>query len=226
MTITVHCQIHFTKYKSPTYKTATIQYGSSFEDSTKLDVIRFNHIPEMKGIKIHLVQVTNDSSKILIYKNEKLIQTIPLPFMFWFLENDCLIADLDKNKKLDIKLTIEGHGSGLAGELAYKIYLFNEGTKFKLFSFFDFSHEKEYDINGDGIFEILSCDHVLKGGHSYWVYNTYNFINGKPKNISKVFNYPLWTKHLNKSRNVIATHISQQDRYKEFKNLPNGAFIK
>ena len=173
-----------------------------------------------------MCQITEDSSKIIIYRNNQIIQTIFLPFMFWHLENECLVADIDGNNKPDIKLTIQGGGSGLAGELAYKIYLFNQENKFKLLSFFDFSHEKEYDINKDGIFEILSCNHIYKDGHSYWVYNAFNFSNGKLKNISKLLDYPLWTKHLYTSRSVIATNITQKERNKEFKKLPDEIILK
>jgi hypothetical protein len=104
--VTVYSQSHFTKFKSPNYKTVDIEYGSSIDDSTKFDVIYFNSIKELKGLKIQLREVSMDSCKILIYRNNKLIQTIFLPFMFWHLENECLVADLDGNKKLDIKLTI------------------------------------------------------------------------------------------------------------------------
>ena len=225
-TLPVYSQTHFTKFKSPNYKTVEIEYGSSIEDSTKLDVIDLNSIKGLKGLKIHMCQITEDSSKIIIYRNNQIIQTIFLPFMFWHLENECLVADIDGNNKPDIKLTIQGGGSGLAGELAYKIYLFNQENKFKLLSFFDFSHEKEYDINKDGIFEILSCNHIYKDGHSYWIYNAFNFSNGKLKNISKLLDYPLWTKHLYTSRSVIATNITQKERNKEFKKLPDEIILK
>lgn len=225
-TATAQSQTHFSKFKSPNYKTADIQYGSRVEDSMKLDIVDVSHIKGLKGIKIHLQQVTMDSSHILIYKDNKLKQTLPLPFMFWHLENECLVADLDGNKKPDIKLTVQGGGSGLAGELAYKIYLFNQGEKFKLLSFFDFSHEKEYDLNKDGIYEILSCNHIYKGGHSYWVYNAFNFMEGKLRNILQQINYPLWTKHLYTSRNVIATNISKKDRNKEYRALPDETLIR
>lgn len=219
-------QTHFTKFKQPVYKTADVQNGFASEDSVKLDIIDLKNILGLKGVEIHLRQVAEDSSTILIYRDKKLIQSFALPFMFWHLENDCMVADLDNNKMPDVKLTVQGGGSGLAGQLAYKIYLFNQGKKFYLLSFLDYSHENEYDLNRDGIYEIISCNHVLKGGHSYWVYNAFNFINGKIKNISGSLNYPLWTKHLNKSWNVIATNISRNDRYKEFKPLPDRVIIK
>jgi hypothetical protein len=223
-TATAYSQTHFTKFKSPNYKTVSVQFGS-MEDSSRLDIINVSRIEGMKDLKIHLLQITNDSSEILIYRNNKLIQEIPLPFMFWQLNNECLVADLDNNQKPDIKLMVYGNGAGLASELAYKIYLFNQGTRFKLLSFFDFSHEKEYDLNNDGVYEILSCDHVYKGGHSYWVYNAFDFKGGKLKNISKTFSYPLWTKHLYASRNMIAD-ISKKEREKQFRALPGEAVIK
>lgn len=219
-------QTHFTTFKTPTYKTVQIQSGSSIDDNMKFDVIDFNQIKELKGLAVHLKQLTDDSSQILIYRNKKLIQAITIPIMFWHIDNECQIADLDNNKKPDIKLIIYSGGSGLAAEYATKIYLFNYETKFSLLSFFDFSHEKEYDLNTDGKYEILSCNHVQKDGHSYWVYNAYNFSQGKLKNISKGLQYPLWTRHLYKSRNKIATNISQKDREKEFRILPDETIIK
>jgi len=226
VTIETYTQVHFTKYKPAKYKTVAIQGGSLLADSTLFDVIDLNKIPTLDGIKIYLKHIKDDSSVMLIYKKSKLVQTIAFPFWFWLIENDCFVADLDNNKKADIKLTIEGGGSGLAGELAHKIYLFNYGSKFKVLTFFDYSHEKEYDLNNDGVFEILSCNHVFNGGHSYWVYNAFNFVNGRLKNVSKMLGYPLWTKHLNNSSNIVATNISKKDRIKEYRGLPENVIIK
>ncbi len=225
-TVNVYSQTHFTKFKSANYKAAEVQYGSNFKDSLKFDVIDLSRIQGLRDWEIHLREITDDSSKIMVYKNKKLIQTFHLPFMFWYLESECLVADFDNNKKPDLKLTIQGGGAGLAGELAYKIYLFNQGTHFKLLSFIDFSHEKEYDLNKDGVYEIIGCNHVYKDGHSYWVYNAFNFSGSQLKNISRTLNYPLWTKHLYRSREVIATNISKKDRYKEFRALPDETIIK
>jgi hypothetical protein len=226
VTLETNAQAHFTKYKPAKYKTVPIQGSSLLDDSTKFDVIDFSKIPTLQGIKIYLRHIKGDSSTILIYKKSKLVQTITFSFWFWLVENDCFVADLDNNKKTDIKLTIEGGGAGLAGELAHKIYLFNYGNKFKMLTFFDFSHEKEYDINNDGVFEILGCNHVFNSGHSYWVYNAFNFVNGRLKNVSKTVGYPLWTKHLYKSSNIIATNVSKKDRIKEFRELPDETIIK
>ena len=146
--------------------------------------------------------------------------------MFWHIDNECYIADFDSNKKPDIKLIIYSGGSRLAAEYTTKIYLFNFENKFTLLSFFDFSQEKEYDLNKDGKYEILNCNHVHKDGHNYWDYNAYNFSQGKLKNISKGLQYPLWTRHHYKFRNKIATNISQNDREKEYRVLPDGTIIK
>lgn len=221
-----YSQTHFTKFKSPNYKIINIISGSLIEDSTKFDVIEFNSVRKLKDLTINLRQVGEDSSKICIYRNNKLIQTFLLPFMFWNLENECMVADLDRNNEPDIRLTIRRGGASLSGELAYKVYLFNQGNRFKLLCFFDFSHEKEYDINKDGIYEILSCNLVHKRGHNYWVYNAFNFTGKKLKNISKLIDYPLWTKYLFSSRNIIATNISRKERIKEYKELPDEIMIK
>jgi len=225
-TLVTNSQIHFSKFKSIKYNVVPIQAGSLSDDSTKFDIIDFSKIKNLRDIKIYLRHVKGDSSIILIYKKNKLIQTIGIPFWLWLFENDCYVPDFDNNKKSDIKFTIQGGGAGLAGELAYKIYLFNYGNKFKLLAFFDFSHEKEYDLNNDGVFEILSRNHVFYGGHSYWVYNTFNFLNGRLENNSKKFGYPLWTKDLFKSSDKIATNIPRNVKNKEYCSLPDKTLIK
>jgi hypothetical protein len=125
-TFVTNSQIHFTKFKSAKYRTVPIQAGSLQDDSTVFDVIDFNKVSKLKETKIYLRHSKGDSSSILIYQKKKLIQTITLPFGFWLIDyDDCFVAGLDNNKKRDIKLIIEGGGSGLAGELSHKIYLFN-----------------------------------------------------------------------------------------------------
>jgi len=225
-TFASNSQIHFSKFKSIKYRTVPIQGGSLLDDSTKFDIIDLSKIPSLDDTKIYLQHVKGDSSNILIYKKNKLVQTIGVPFWFWLIENVCYVADFDNNKKADIKFTVEGDGAGLAGELAHKIYLFNNGNKFNLLTFFDFSHEKEYDLNNDGSFEILSCNHVFFGGHSYWAYNAFSFANGRLKNVSQKIRYPLWTKHLLKSSNIVATNISMNERNKEYRSLPDSTLIK
>ncbi|HEX6192557.1 MAG TPA: hypothetical protein VFZ42_09340 [Chitinophagaceae bacterium] len=136
------------------------------------------------------------------------------------------MADIDNNKKPDIKIFGRNTGTGLAANIARKVYLFNEGSRFRLFTFMDFSTENEYDFNGDGVFEILSCDHVSTDKHSYWVYHAFNFSNGKLKNLSRSFDYPLWTRHLFATDRVVARNISRKDRTKEYIELPTETIIK
>ena len=96
----------------------------------------------------------------------------------------------------------------------------------RVISFYDFSYEDESDLNSDGIFEILSLNHVFKDNHSYWVYNAFNFIGMVLKNVSKEFKYPLWTRHLYRTDRVIAKEITYSDRLKEYREQPDEFVIQ
>ena len=223
--LVVRCQVHFTKFKAIKY-CEVFFVGYPNQNFGDIYVADLDNVSGLKGVKVQVHNISGDSSQVSVFRNGKLFQRFDLPFVILHFDERCRVADIDNNKKPDIKIFGRNTGTGLAANYTRKVYLFNEGTRFKLFAFFDFSTENEYDINGDGMFEILSCDHVSTGKHSYWVYHAFNFSNGKLKNLSRSVDYPLWTRHLNKSDRVVATDISRKDRNKEYIELPAETIIR
>jgi hypothetical protein len=62
-------------------------------------------------------------------------------------------------------------GNGMAALLNYKVFLISQQSKYRVMSFMDFSSEKEYDLNGDGLPEIIGCSvPPIITDHNYWVY--------------------------------------------------------
>jgi hypothetical protein len=226
-TISAHGQVHFTKFKSIEYKKIQITHETEFPDTINLSAIDLTRVRGLKDFKIQLKEIKNtDSSVIIISKAGKFFQELSLPYPIWHLDYWAYAADINNDGKQDLKFFIYGTGNGLAGLLSTKVYLFNMGSRFRLVSFLDFADEKEYDINKDGSYEILSCEHIGKDGHSYWVYNAFSFKNKGLVNISKTINYPLWTKHLYKTYRVVAKNISFKDRMKEYLHFPNETITR
>jgi hypothetical protein len=227
LTIPTFGQQHFNKFKKIENKKIPIRHGILESDSTKFSTIDLSSIVGFKNIAITLVQIKNtDSLNIFIYKSEKLFQKFTLPYTMWYLADYALVADINNDKKKDIKFFIYGSGNGLAAQLCTKIYLFNRSNKFTLVSFLDFAFEDEYDINNDGIYEIFSRNHVYFRDHSYWVYNAFNFKNNVLINISKSIKYPLWTKHLYKTDGKVATMITNEQKQPEYRTLPDEIIVK
>lgn len=220
------------------YKVKIIKSIETIEDPFEEDNLTTSHIgiidlsgyTPLKNIKIKLqykIKDGNDSCDILIYKGNKLLQKIVQLNPLWKLDDFAYLADIDGNKLPDIKFFIHNIASGLSADLSTKVYLFNMGDSFKKISFFDYANEPEYDLNKNGNYEILSRNHLYhKDGHSYWIYNAYNFSEKKLVNVSKQYNYPLWTKHLNRTDTVVAKHMSYEERSKEYKALPDSLDIR
>ncbi|MFL5762464.1 MAG: hypothetical protein ACJ77K_00900 [Bacteroidia bacterium] len=184
-----------------------------------------------KGLSVKYILADEDEGHITvnIYKGKKRIFRFhPAAYATWWggTEENIECADIDGNGFKDIKFQMWGGGCGLAGGLSTKIYLMNRGdTAFTCFTFCDFADDYEYDLDGDGSYEILSCVYANYKGHAYWVYNSYNFRNDSLVNNSERFNYPLWTRFLWESSDKIATAVPDKEREKSKMKYPNEFYI-
>lgn len=184
-----------------------------------------------KGFAIDKVAIieqesAKESSYIYIYKANKIIQKILVPFWIMHLTPNAEIADFNSDGIPDIKFRIYTGGNGMAALLNYKVFLISQQKKYKVMSFMDFSSEKEYDLNGDGLPEIIGCSSRNYNDHNYWVYNLYNWVNGTLKSVSKTYDYPLWTAVDFKTNKVIAKSIPASVRNATLRNYPNEYFVK
>jgi hypothetical protein len=215
--------LHFSKYKAIRY---TKILPEDDGDKSK-SVFDLKNISSLQGIRFEFVPQAADSISVIIYRNDKVIRTVSMPDWFSYTSPEAYVADINGDGLTDIKVLVNNAGNGLAIEAYYKIFLFNTGTSFDVVYFSDFHAEPERDLDGDGVYEILGCDHIFHSdGHSYWVYNTYSYKNGGLVSTSSKFGYPLWTKHLNNSNKMIANNISYKERLRQLKKLPEGYFAK
>jgi hypothetical protein len=165
---------------------------------------------------------TTDSSFIRIYINKILQQKIFEPMFF----NDLNIgsepirmADINGDKLMDLKLTAWYMGNGIASMNVRRIYLFqNIDNQFTKISFADKlggNDRLERDFDGDGNNEIITMN--LKGfeGHSYWLFNLYNYVNGELVNVNEKANYPIMIQFLYRDNYEITDRISR-DKMKDF----------
>lgn len=217
--------VHFSRSRKMKFREVAIT--SVYVDS--LPVMREANFDKVSGIKDVCVQFRDagDSTRVSIFRSGKLLKEFYEECNIWYMELTAYAGDLDKNGKTDIKFVINGGGNGLAGELFYKFYLFNDGRNFSVVDFIDFDQGLEYDMDADGVFEILSCQHKFYNNHSYWIYNVYNYRKGKLVNTSGKYGYPLWTRHLNNTNKVIARNIPYKERMNSVeKNPPFLVIIK
>jgi hypothetical protein len=226
-TLHLNAQTHFTLSKKISYKSVKIQTGQFKADSLKVAIADISKLPSLENLTLTFERsIDAESTTLNFLYQEKKLKSYTFDNVYWTLDDNLKVADIDGNGLLDIKLVFFNNGSGLAGSLSTKVYLFNLGNRFKVISFFDFSGEDEYDLNKDGKYEILSKNHIYLNNHSYWVYNTYNFTGEKIINVSKSYQYPLWTKHLYRTDREIAKEISYNERLKEFRVQPNEFTIR
>lgn len=226
--LTAFSQNLFTKSKPIVYTKTTI---TTIKDtSVKLKVIKID-LKAQKGFNIDSVVVMEQKARLeeslmIFYKDSKVVQKMVVPF---FIKNVIPIAefaDFNKDGMPDIKFRIGTLEKGTTALLNYKVFLISQQSKYRVFSFVDFSSEKEYDINGDGIPEIIGCSTTNYNNQNYWVFNLYNWVNNTLKSVSKEYDYPLWTVVDKKTNKVIAKDIPADIRMTTLRAFPNEYFVK
>lgn len=224
----IFSQTHFTKSKPIAYTKTAI---TTIKDTlVKLKVIKID-LKAQKGFNIDSVVVMEQKARLeeslmLFYKDSKIVQKILVPFWIKNVIPIAEFADFNKDGIPDIKFRIRTLEKGTTALLNYKIFLFSQQSKYRVMSFVDFSSEKEYDINGDGIPEIIGCNTTNYNGKNYWVFNLYNWVNNTLKLVSKEFDYPLWTLVDTKTNKVVAKDIPTDIRMTTLRAFPNEYFVK
>lgn len=205
-------QYPFEKYPSPKYHKIIFKHiQSSNHDTLKL-------ICKYGDYKLQLRNDTiNYSTLLRLYLKNRIIKEVALDVDSYFANDTVEVADIDHNGFPDFKFIVYNNGSGLAGSLVSKIFLFNHGRdKFKVISFMDFSENKERDLNGDGDFEIIGQSYLSYKNHAYWVFDLYNYKNGKLVNVSHKFNYPILTRFLYSRYDYAITNKISRKTMKRF----------
>jgi len=218
----------FAAHQPLTYQKAKITQLIDTTIENKLLQIQVKGIKGLAIDQIHLQELerTTEASQIILYQQNKVLQKLQVPFWFRHILPAAEIADFNGDGIPDIKFRIYTGGNGSAALLNYKVFLMSQQNKYRVFSFVDFSAEKEYDFNKDGIAEILGCASTNYNGHNYWVYNVYNWKNGALVMVSKDFGYPLWTKVDFKTNKMIAKEIPDDIRLTTLRSFPMEYFVR
>lgn len=167
------------------------------------------------------VQITSFSKKenslFRIYKNNKHLQTIFEPYAigrnFGMLIDTIYIADINGDSLADVKICCWYGGCGIASLNERVVYLFQQpDNTFKKVSYIDMSpcERLERDIDGDGIFEIITMDLIYHKNHSYWCFNLFNYKDNQFINVNNKADYPIIIQYLFRENYKITNKISKE----------------
>ncbi|MBE9585192.1 hypothetical protein IM792_12095 [Mucilaginibacter sp. JRF] len=208
-----YAQYPFEKYPKPKYKVVPFKV---IVDNEKKYVLRS---ASYKGYHITLEDVDSEAQILRLFYKQKLIKKLQsdLGYTRLTLETDSTLyaADIDGNGLVDFKLKTYNNGSGLAGSRMNKLFLFNKGkNKFSAVQYMDFFDNIERDLNGDGCFDIVTQHYLLQNNHSYWVFDMFNFRDGKFVNVSAENNYPILVQLLYRDNYKITNHFTRKQMRK------------
>jgi hypothetical protein len=229
-TLTISGQYPFEKYPSATYRDynnwifynriekekrvhLTMTIPDFFENRDSLTIQLTSFVPKNWIL---------DSSYIRIYRNKQLIQKIfePMAFSESNIGSQSIrTVDLNGDSLKDLKLTAWYMGNGIAAMNVRRIYLFqNSDHQFTKISFMDKisgDDRPERDFNNDGNYEIITMTLKEFEGHSYWLFNLYDYVKGDLINVNEKFDYPIMIQFLLRDNYEITNKISR-DKMKEF----------
>ena len=226
ITLTVKAQYPFDSLPSIHYKKYAHwkRYDKSKKEGKKQSTKTLpNFFINQDTLTIQLTSFElEDSSIIRIYRNNKQIQKLYEPYSIgdntFRLYDNLYVADFNNDGLLDLKILSWYAGCGLASENVRVIYLFqNKDNTFTKISYLDMdaSNHTEKDFDNDGNFEIITKSIDSYENHSYWVFNIYNYIDGKLICVNEKYNYPIMVQYLNKENYKITNKISRQ-KMKDF----------
>jgi hypothetical protein len=199
-----------TQYPFERFKKIKFKSDEFKRDSIGPETFMFS--AQLEKYKIVLQEAKDrDSTTISIYNSGKLSQEFKenVGFLEVTLEEDLQTADINGDGYEDIKVTVYNNGSGLAGSLVTKIYLFGSKKGFIKLSFMDFACHSEVDMNRDGNYEIIGCYLASYKKHNYWTFDLYNYDSGKFVNVSRKFAYPIMIQNLYRENYEITKKISR-----------------
>ena len=181
---------------------------------------------------------TGDSAKsvIRLYRNKKIIQKFKAPGSELMglmdtidMDAPVMVMDINGDSLSDIKIFIPNLiRCGAYNYYANVIYLFQDTTgRFKKISYYDgfysdadtigedtIINRPERDFDGDGNYEVITQTFQSYKGHSYWVYNLYNYKDGKLINVNEKANYPIMVQLLYRTNFSITDKLSRQEMKK------------
>lgn len=170
---------------------------------------------------------TLDYSIVRLFKNKQQIQKITLPDAFYGITDPLplYMADFNSDSLMDIKLLIPSYGSGGINYYARVIYLLQkpDGT-FNKISYTDlfeeFKNRLERDVDGDGVFEVITQTFQRYQSHNYWLFDLYAIKDGSFENVNFKDNYPIMVQLLFRQNFAVTNNITRE-KMKDFeRKLP------
>lgn len=156
-------------------------------------------------------------SALEIYWNNKLVKAFKVGTSSISEPLPVFKEDINGDGLNDLKIIVPNYGCGAFNYHCKTIFLFQQknGT-FKEIIYTDifeeFENKPERDLNNDGKYEIITQTFQHFGKHNYWLFNIYNYKNGKLMNVNNLAGYPIMIP-LNSQR--VSTKISRK-KMKEF----------
>jgi hypothetical protein len=215
-----YAQYTFEKYPAKKYDSVSFK-TSDINDSTQMAVASY------KNYTIKLIEVGGlDGGSILLYFKNKLIKKADGAFArITYATFPLYIEDINNDGRFDfIIATYYGGAAGLASSNIFTTFFSNKGNnRFSSVSYGSFysGPQKEYQFNHDGKYEIIGQSLVRYKQHNYWLFDLYNYKNGKLVNVGKKYNYPIAVPYLNKETFKATNKIPQKQLQKLSLKQPN-----
>lgn len=197
-------QYPFEKYKAIKYKEYK-KWKTIVDSKDSLPMTREITIPDFYNkktslkIKQELKIALPDSieySELEIYKNDKLIKKFKVATHSISEPLPVFMEDINGDGLNDLKIIYPNYGSGAFNYYCKTVLLFqNKNGAFNQIIYTDifeeFENKPERDFNNDGKYEIITQKFQNFGQHNYWLFNIYNYKNGKLVNVNNLANYPI-----------------------------------
>lgn len=103
-----------------------------------------------------------------------------------------IVADIDGNRLADLIFKYWPGSQGLGLGCGIVVYLQRENGNFEKLTLpaERFSPEDIFDIDGDGVFEIVTAELVKYQEHNYWLYRCWHIKDYKITNVDSKFEFP------------------------------------
>ncbi len=219
LTSFVNAQYTFEKYSAPEYQEYNnwVEYDridTSGRYDCTISIDDFFDNKDRLTIQLTWFVKDIDFGVIRVFRNKEQIQKIREPKGFSPLTMAgtlVWVSDINGDGKKDVKMVQQGTGNGVMSMLVKVMYLFqNDGALFKKVSFDDMvfeEHREERDIDKDGNYEILTMNLEYINGHSYWVFNAFEYANENLKNVNHKVDYPMVIQYKHKRNYKTINHL-------------------
>jgi hypothetical protein len=152
------------------------------------------------------------------------------PENYWFHVGDPIVADLDGNGLDDVVKNFYPGSQGYSFRCTLMIfsqYFYGKFNEFVL-PVERFVENDIFDLDGDGVYEIITSCLVKYRAHNYWVYRCWHVNGQKLVNVDRTYNFPraiLFTKRSYPTHKTTRELESSETVSQIMKNYPNSEIL-